>query len=203
MGGGRGFLHGLGLMAFDERTIQRRVAGPHDERLHGVLDVLLHARGSSVLDLGCNRGLVGYALAANGAKVVHGVDNYDTGIAVAKEIFADIRSVESKFEVVDLSKGYTSLAPFHGVSWDIVLALAVIHKIKRQMDPGLLEELIRHLGRRTKNYFVWRATSEKFDENEAERVMLDRELGSVEMRRIHTSYISHTLGVAAIWARGY
>jgi len=33
--------------------------------------------------------------------------------------------------------------------------------------------------------------------------MLDRELGSVDMRRIHTSYISRTLGVAAIWARGY
>jgi len=190
-------------MQFDERTIQRRVAGPHDVRLDGMLDLVLRARGAAVMDIGCNRGLVGFEMANNGARLVHGCDNFADGIMTARNLFIDLRQVESQFEVVDLSKGYTSLAPFHGHRYDITLCLATLHKLHRVMDEPSFCELVRHLGKRTANFFCWRATSEKFSENEAEMIILDRELGSVDMRRIHTSYISQTLGVAAIWARGY
>jgi 2-polyprenyl-3-methyl-5-hydroxy-6-metoxy-1,4-benzoquinol methylase len=182
-------------------SVQRRVAGNHDFRLDGISDLLLRCRGHSVFDIGCNRGAVGLEFAANGATTVHGCDNYETGINVAREVFADIRSVQSQFEVVDLSKGPEALKVFGPRFYDFTLCLATYHKLKRIMKPEDLTELVKHFGKQTKAYFAWRATSDKPKENDEEIVALDRDLGSVGMVRIHTSYISDELGVAAIWRR--
>lgn len=182
-------------------AVQRRVAGNHDLRLDGISDLLLRCRGKSVFDIGCNRGMVGFEFAANGASVVHGCDIYETGIITAREVFADLRAVESQFEVVDLTKGPDALHRFGGRRYDITLCLATYHKLKRVMPPADLKALTQHLGRWTKGYFGWRATSDKPDENDEEIAALDRDLGEVGLVRIHTSYISAELGVAAIWAR--
>lgn len=181
--------------------VQRRVAGEHDFRLDGMADLLHRARGASVFDIGCNRGMVGFEFARNGATKVHGCDKFDVGIACANEVFADLRSVDSRFEVVDLTGGPASLAAFKGESYDVTLCLATYHKLKRVMAPGDLSTLVKHFGNWTRGYFAWRATSDKPDENDAEMAALDRDLGEVGLRRIHTSYISRELGVCAIWAR--
>lgn len=179
----------------------RRVAGFHDIRLDGITDLVIRARGATVLDLGCNRGLVGFELANNGARLVHGCDTYEAGIQTAREIFADLRSVESRFEVVDLTKGAKALDLFGSQSYDIVLMLATYHKIKRVMAEDKLGELMKALGARTARYFGWRGTSEKHDDNEAEVHRIDRDLVPCGLKRVHTSYISTELGVAAIWER--
>lgn len=184
-----------------EQKLMRRVAGYHDLRLDGMLDLVIRARGASVMDIGCNRGLVGFEMANNGAKLVHGVDNYPEGIETARHLFADLRNVESQFEVSDLSKGVPSLTQFGTTHYDIVLMLATYHKLNRVMDPNLLSDLVRHMGRRTNQYFGWRGTSEKANENEGEMAALDKDLKHAGLKRIHTSYISLTLGIAAIWAR--
>ena len=181
--------------------VHRRVAGEHDFRLDGVADLLHRARGAAVFDIGCNRGMVGFEFARNGARKVHGCDIYKAGILTAREIFADLRTVESRFEVVDLTGGPKSLSAFAGEAYDITLCLATYHKLKRIMDGKDLSALVKHFGARTKGYFAWRATSDKPDENDAEMRALDRDLGEVGMQRIHTSYISRELGVAAVWAR--
>lgn len=183
-------------------AVQRRVAGSHDVRLDGISDLLLRARGKSVFDIGCNRGAVGFMFYENGAAVVHGCDIYETGILTAREWFADLRSVESQFEVADLTKGPGALKRFNGRTYDTVLCLATYHKLKRVMDAADLTDLVRHFGRMTKGYFAWRATSDKARENDEEIGALDRDLGKEGLARIHTSYISQELGVAAIWARG-
>ena len=67
-----------------ETTLQRRVAGYHDIRLDGILDLTIRAKGASVLDVGCNRGLVAFEMANNGARVVHGCDNYAPGVETAR-----------------------------------------------------------------------------------------------------------------------
>lgn len=180
--------------------LQRRVAGFHDIRLDGMLDIVLRAQNASVLDLGCNRGLVAFELANNGARLVHGCDSYEEGIFTARHLFVDLRSVENRFEVVDLTKP-NALAVFGDARYDIVVMLATYHKIKRVMTPAALSELMKDVGRRTVKYFCWRATTEKFDENEAEMAALDHDLGECGLRRIQTSYISESLGVAAIWRR--
>lgn len=182
--------------------VQRRVAGLNNVRLDGITDLLLRAKGKSVFDIGCNRGMVGFQFAENYAATVHGCDIYEDGIFVAREVFADLRSTESRFEVVDLTLGPKALkSEFETDGYDIVLCLATYHKLKRVMPPENLTELMVFFGKWTKKYFAWRGTSDKPDENEQEIRNLDRDLKVAGLVRIHTSYISNDLGVAAIWAR--
>lgn len=182
--------------------VQRRVAGLNNVRLDGITDLVLRAKGRSVFDIGCNRGMVGYQFAEQYAAVVHGCDIYEKGIDVAREVFGDLRSVESRFEVVDLTKGPRALDIFESDGYDIVLCLAVYHKLKRVMSAGHLTELMEFFGNWTKKYFAWRGTSDKPEENEQEIKNLDKQLKPAGLKRIHTSYISNDLGVAAIWGRG-
>jgi SAM-dependent methyltransferase len=184
-----------------ERTLQRRVAGYHDYRMDGLTDLLLRARGASVLDVGCNRGLVCLEFAHQGASSVTGVDNYAEGIETARQLFADLRNVSAGFACVDLTEGPTSLEPLGKNRYDIVITLATCHKIRRVMDAKLYSDLMRDLGARAIKYFAWRATSDKPAENDQEMKFLDTDLGTAGLKRIHTSYISHDLGVAAIWER--
>jgi hypothetical protein len=181
--------------------MMRRVAGYHDIRMDGMLDLVIRARGASVMDIGCNRGLVGFEMANNGARLVHGCDNYAEGIETARQLFADLRNVESQFECVDLSKGVGSVKVFGPTRYDIVLMLATYHKLKRIMSAEALSVLVRHFGQRTETFFGWRGTSEKANENEGEILNLDRDMKACGLKRIHTSYISGELGVAAIWRR--
>lgn len=185
----------------DEKKLMRRVAGHHDLRLDGMLDLVIRARGSSVMDIGCNRGLVGFEMANNGATTVHGCDNYAEGIEVARHLFADLRNVEHQFECVDLTHGPIALKAFGVRNYDIVLMLATYHKLKRIMSEEALADLMKHFGKSTVRWFGWRGTSEKANENELEMLALDRTFKHCGLKRIHTSYISHTLGVAAIWER--
>lgn len=181
--------------------VQRRVAGYNNIRLDGMTDLVLRAKGKSVFDIGCNRGMVGYQFAEQGAAVVHGCDIYETGIQTAREVFADLRFVEGRFEVADLTQGPKALSVFNANGYDIVLCLATYHKLKRLMSEADLSELMRYFGRWTRKYFGWRGTSDKPSENEQEIDMLDRDMGASGLKRVHTSYLSSDLGVAAIWAR--
>lgn len=181
--------------------VQRRVAGLNNVRLDGITDLVTRAKGRSVFDIGCNRGMVAYQFAENYAATVHGCDIYEQGIQVAREIFADLRSTESRFEVVDLTKGPDALKIFKSSGYDIVLFLATYHKLRREMPADKLTELIKFFGGWTKKYFAWRGTQDQHEENEKEIKDLDRDLKSSNLIRIHTSYISSDLGPAAIWSR--
>jgi SAM-dependent methyltransferase len=185
---------------WNEYGLQRRVAGYHDIRMDGMTDLVIRAKGKSVFDIGCNRGLVAFEFANNGAAVCHGCDVWEPGVLFARELFADLRAVRSKFEVVDLTQP-EPLSPFGTQRYDIVVMLATYHKLKRVMPAEGLAALIRMFGARTSGYFAWRATSDKPAENEQEMAALDRDLGSAGLRRVHTSYLSKELGVAAIWER--
>jgi len=185
-----------------EYKLQRRVSGYHDIRMDGMTDLVIRAKGASVFDIGCNRGLVSFEMANNGATLCHGCDIDPGCIDVARGVFADLRAVENRFAVIDLTEGPNAVANEFGArEYDIVLCLATYHKLKRIMTEEKLSELFSHFGKRTKQYFGWRATGDKPSENEAEMKALDVTLKNAGLKRIHTSYISQTLGVAAIWSR--
>lgn len=188
-------------------NVQRRVAGHHEIRMDGMVDLLVRAGGARVLDLGCNRGMVGYEFYCNGAIAVHGADNYENGIMAAREIFADLRSCESKFEVVDLAQGKPAFDAAFGdqMTWDITLCIATLHKLKRQMGLGPAVEFMRYLCKRTTRFFGWRGISdtaggEQTASNLEELAALDEAFKGVAVR-IHTSTISEQLGHCAIWRR--
>lgn len=174
----------------------------HDFRLDGLTDLTLRARGASVLDLGCNRGMVCVEMANNGATLLHGCDNYEKGIETAREVFSDIRSAQYQFEVVDLTQGAGSLKVFSEQRYHFTLMLATYHKLKRAMPQDKLSGLVKEVGRRTISYFGWRGTRDQHEDNDAEMVAIDADLLPLGLYRIHTSHISTELGVAAIWARG-
>jgi SAM-dependent methyltransferase len=179
--------------------LQRRVAGYNDLRLDGMGDLLCRARGASVLDIGCNRGLIAYEFAVNGAAVVHGVDSYEPGIAFARELFIDLRNVTSRFEVWDARSGRLPM----GDRWqyDITLLIATYHKLKRVMPAEDLSALMRHIGDHTKRYFAWRGTSDKPDENDEEMAALDVDMDAAGLVRVHTSRLSRELDICAVWER--
>lgn len=185
-----------------EYRLQRRVAGFHDLRMDGMTDLVLRAKGCSIFDIGCNRGLVSFEMANNGATTCHGCDMFEEGIKTAREIFVDLRACESNFQVVDLTKGPSRLEKaFGNQTYDIVLMLATYHKLKRSMNPKDLSSLMQWFGERTTKWFGWRGTSEKANENENEMLSIDNDFRRSGLKRIHTSYISKTLGVCAVWER--
>lgn len=185
-----------------EDKLMRRVAGHHNYRLDGMGDILTRCRGASVLDVGCSRGQVGYDFVINGAKVLHGCDIDEEAIKIARAWHMDTRVLESRFEVVDLTKGHEAfMAVFGDRKYDIVLMIAVYHKLKRVMNAIALAALMRDFGKRTNRFFCWRATSDKPNENEGEITHLDHVLGSVGLKRVHTSTLSEQLQHCAIWVR--
>lgn len=177
--------------------LMRRVQGHHDLRLDGIGDLLHRARGATVFDIGCNRGLAGFEFAGNGAIRVMGCDNYENGIIACRHLFCDLRAVRHRFEVVDLVQGPAGLARAFGkdasLKHDIVLMLATYHKLKRIMPRNDLSALMVHFGKQTAKYFGWRGY-------EDEIAAIDKDMDAAGLKRIHTSFISD-IQPAAIWAR--
>jgi hypothetical protein len=189
-----------GYLAFKERKpdlLMRRVQGEHDIRFDGIQDIVNRAHGNSVFDIGCNRGLAGYEMARNGAIRVFGCDNYEDGIIACRHLFADLRAVPHQFEVLDLTGGEAAYDAAFGVhakfKHDITIMLATYHKLARIMSAKNLSDLMKFFGSKTNKYFAWRGYEEEIP-------VLDKDLGSVGLKRIHTSLISD-IQPAAIWAR--
>ncbi len=181
---------GGGLM--DEVHPSRRVMGVHDIRFDGISDLLLRARGCSVLDVGCNRGHVCYDFAINGARLVHGCDIYGPGIQAARQWFAELPHVASKFEVVNLEEGPSGLINAFGKeAYDIVLVLGTTHKLNRAMEPAAISELVTFLARRAVTYFVWSGELKDLDQIDA----------AVGMRIVHMSELAKLGWPSVIWKR--
>jgi SAM-dependent methyltransferase len=184
---------GGGMM--DEAHPSRRVFGIHEIRFDGLSDLLLRARGSSVLDVGCNRGHIGWDFAMNGARLVHGCDIDQPSIQCARMWFSEHPHVESKFEVVDLEKGPTAMrAAFGEQNYDIVLFIGVQHKLKRVMTQANLDVLILCLGKRAQTYFGWNGYAEDL-------AQMDKCLEATGLKRVHTSELVLPGRLAAIWKR--
>ena len=177
----------------DELHPKRRVVGLYDIRFDGLSDLLLRATGCSVIDIGCNRGHVAYDFALNGARLVHGCDIDAASIRAARIWFSELPHIRSQFEVVDLTKGNSSLNIFGPGGYDIVLLIGVVHKLKRVMSREDLSDLVYGLGGRTLTYFGWNGYTEDL-------AFMDEALGP-KLTRVHTSELMLPGRPAAIWKR--
>lgn len=180
--------------------VQRRVAGYHDVRMDGIHDLVLRCRGWSVLDIGCNRGMVGFELACNGARLIHGIDSDADAINVARNVFADIRTVQFRFETIDLRAGVAPVrAAFGDGMYDLVLLLAVVHKLARVMSEELLHELLAWFGRRAMHYVGVHLHPDHL-------ALVSSAMQAAGLKLIHKSYIGDQfvgLGPGLIWARNH
>jgi SAM-dependent methyltransferase len=183
-----------GGMMDEEHPVRRSGVGSHDVRFDGLSDLLLRALGCSVIDIGCNRAHVAYDFAINGARLVHGCDIDAASMQAARIWFSELPHVQSRFEVVDLEKGPSSLDVFGSAGYDIVLFIGVVHKLKRVMKPEVLNYLVQELGRRTITYFGWNGYAEDLK-------MMDDNLGVMGLIRVHTSELVLPGRPAAIWKR--
>lgn len=183
---------GGGMM--DELHPRRRVVGLHDIRFDGLSDLLLRATSCSVIDVGCNRGHVAYEFAVNGARLVHGCDIDAASIQSARIWFSELPHCQSQFEVVDLEKGPQSLAAFGSGGYDIVLLIGVYHKLKRVMKAKPLSGLVQELGRRALTYFAWNGYVEDLEQ-------IERDVGSLGLKRIHYSELALPDRPSVIWKR--
>lgn len=103
-----------------------KIAGVQDgdrsleEQLRGVQPAIAEAQGARVLDLGCAEGLIAREFAQAGAAEVCGVEILSEHIAVAQKVCEGLPVWFVQGDLADLS----DLG-----KWDIVLALAVVHKL--------------------------------------------------------------------------
>lgn len=90
-----------------------------------------NSTGAQILDFGCAEGLIGMECFCHGAEFVHGVELVPERVKAAQRI-AEKRNLNAKtrFEVGDAN----TWIPRHD-SYDIVLALAILHKLP---DPTVV-----------------------------------------------------------------
>lgn len=99
------------------------------EQMLGLEKALDIAKDKSVLDLGCAEGLISREFLKAGAKSVTGIDITQTYVAIAIELCKDFAN--AKFICSNLNNYIKS--PHKG-KYDVVLALAIIHKAKNPDD---------------------------------------------------------------------
>ena len=149
----------------------------------------------------------------HGASILHGCDNSADTIRHANELFADYRHAQHKFEVVDLTGGAAAVDKAFpnrqvpgGITpekYDMVLMLAVYHKLRRVMELKDLLTLVGYFAHRCGKFFVWRGSREELGEFEPTVI-------AEGFRRVHYSeiceielpeYTETVAQPAAIWAR--
>jgi 2-polyprenyl-3-methyl-5-hydroxy-6-metoxy-1,4-benzoquinol methylase len=156
-------------------------------------------RGLTVLDIGCDRGLVSLMFALNGAKLVHGCDKYEKGVEAAREVFAETR-VPSRFETVDLTGGMPALSAAFGADllhrYDVVLFLSMYHILRMQQPKDQVLDLVQQLIDRTGRYFVYRKAVDLRDHE-----FLDDLVARSGLIEVHYSWISRKVGPLLVYER--
>lgn len=112
------------------------------DQLRGLDPALQAAKGKSILDLGCAEGAIALEFARAGAARIVGLEVVGSHLEVARELFRRAGvDCEAEFYCVDLNRAAVEV---QDQQFDIVLALAIIHKLK---DPGAALRLFGGMAR--------------------------------------------------------
>lgn len=95
------------------------------EQMRGIGLALAQCEGRQVLDLGCAEGLIAMEFVLHGAKLVHACDNNAIFVRHAQQLAATDRRMT--VSLADLNDG---LPRWLHSQYDIVLALAILHKLR-------------------------------------------------------------------------
>jgi 2-polyprenyl-3-methyl-5-hydroxy-6-metoxy-1,4-benzoquinol methylase len=133
--------------------------GNWDRRLAGIFDCDVDYSGKSILDAGCNIGIVAYEISKRSPSLIHGIDNYRAGIGAARHIFHGV-DVPSRFDVVDLTNDRrlrSLLNPFY----DVVMLMSVWQHIRDKHGSVVSDQVVATLTEHCASTFVAK-TSERF-----------------------------------------
>ena len=150
------------------RDYRRRFGtGDWTERYRPLLELAIDYRGKTVLDAGCNLGIVGYEISKLGPASYHGVDSYQPALEVARAIFSGV-SVVHRFDRVDLRR-HDRLARVLSPTYDIVLFLSVYQHIANRNGHECAQKTLSLLAGHCAGLFV--ATCIERDETEVVAVL--------------------------------
>jgi SAM-dependent methyltransferase len=146
------------------------VRGTADDRTFGLDAAFARADGASVLDIGCNDGLVSSAFAERGASFIDGIDFSPVAVETARNGFLD-KKVDAQFQVLDLMKGFEAVSPhLRRKQYDIVCYLGVHQHLHKQMTPTDLVSLEGELFNLAGNLLIVR-TGTKFIDALNDRIL--------------------------------
>ena len=129
-----------------------RVGRPWRRRLEDLLACEVDYRGKTVLDAGCNVGILAYEIAKLGPSFIHAIDGSQPELDAARVI---LRSVEipTRVDLVDLAD-YARLRAILEPGYDIVQLLAVYQHVRRVRGDPAAGRMLTTLAERCRNTFI-------------------------------------------------
>jgi hypothetical protein len=122
--------------------------GTWRERIGDLFDCGVDFRNRTILDVGCNMGIIAYEIAKREPQSIHGVDIDKNYTRVARMIFHGI-PLESRFDRLDLTRS-RDVARVLKPSYDIVVFLAVYRHLRKAKGQtvalGATEQLFSRCG---------------------------------------------------------
>jgi 2-polyprenyl-3-methyl-5-hydroxy-6-metoxy-1,4-benzoquinol methylase len=130
----------------------KRFMGNWDWRLSGIFDCDVDYSGKTILDAGCNIGMIDYEISKRSPSFVHGIDDYRAGISAARHIFQGV-DVPSRFDVADLGND-RRLRKLLMPSYDVILLMSVWHQVEQDRGSKVSDRLVATLTERCSGVFV-------------------------------------------------
>jgi 2-polyprenyl-3-methyl-5-hydroxy-6-metoxy-1,4-benzoquinol methylase len=129
-----------------------RVGRPWRQRLEDLLACGVDYADKTVLDAGCNVGIVAYEIAKRGPSFIHAVDGSRRMLDAARLIF---RSVETphRLDLVDLADDPRLRAVLEP-DYDVVQLLAVYQHVDRARGDHVARSMLATLAERCKETFI-------------------------------------------------
>ena len=128
--------------------------GNWEHRLAGVFDCNVDFSGKTILDAGCNVGIIDYEIAKRSPAFIHGIDSYWGGINAARHIFHGV-DVESRFDVADITND-RKLRRLLRPSYDIVIMMAVWQHIRTARGQAVADRVVATLAEHCTGVFIVR-----------------------------------------------
>ena len=129
-----------------------RVGRPWRRRLEDLLACGVDYRGKTVLDAGCNVGILAYEIAKLGPSFIHAIDGSQPELDAARVI---LRSVEipTRVDLVDLADD-ARLRAVLDPAYDIVQLLAVYQHVQRVRGDAAARRMLATLAERCRDTFI-------------------------------------------------
>ena len=132
--------------------VGRRVGRPWRQRLEDLLTCEVEYRCKTVLDAGCNVGILAYELSKLGPSFIHAIDGSQPELEAARVI---LRSVEipTRVDLVDLADD-ARLRTILDPGYDIVQLLAVYQHVQRGRGDAAARLMLATLAEHCKETFI-------------------------------------------------